>query len=177
MVEAAFESAYFTGHGASSFGKNDQGIALAERLQEMVYGIVMRADFMAINQDRIEYVIGQIRPHLSFCPIIPRRNWPSEGAHFDRQGRPNDSGVEITGVVREIDPLVRIRNATGPAHVGSADELYHGYNKAGHFASMIWAIFRQRRNTVSKHPATTSVRAAGMTFEASGHRGANAASA
>ena len=79
-------------------------------------------DSLAVNQKRVEHVVGQIPPDRTGLPVVLGRYRPSEVANLRRQCRPDDNGVEMARVVGEVDPLACIGYALDPARTKAAQE-------------------------------------------------------
>ena len=88
--------------------------------EEEIDGAVMYLDFLPVDEQRVEG-IGQITPGGTLFPVVFGGHRPRLVPDVGRQRGPDDQGVKVTRVVREVDPLTGIGLTVDPAG-GSAAE-------------------------------------------------------
>src|SRR5205085_8548953 len=83
--------------------------------------IFANCHFAALNQESIESMVGEEGAKPPFRPIIPGGD--RAGAGSERRGKhgPENYGVEIAGVVGEINSKVGRWSGSKPASLGAAN--------------------------------------------------------
>src|SRR5882672_255782 len=105
MEQTAFERLDLLSGAASSLRKEDEGVSLSERVEQVIHRIIVSRNFFAFNQNRIKYLYGEVSAQAIGHPIVARGDWTGERAKVERQCGPEDDGVQVAGVIGEIDAL------------------------------------------------------------------------
>ena len=123
VIEPAFELTHFVIAGRSaSFGKHDQRIDSPHLLQHDVDWAFVNFDFLAIDQQGIEG-FGNVGLQPTGRPIVFGGHRPSDPSQLARQSGPQHDGVEVAGVVGEVNALASVGLTINPTHRESAEEL------------------------------------------------------
>ena len=110
---------------ARPFRKNDHRIFVAEPVDENVDRIGRARCRVALDENGIEHVQRKVTLQ-PFAPVILRRDRPRDRAQLRRQGRPDEDEVEMAGVIREVDALLRMRSEAGAAHAAAGEKPSEG---------------------------------------------------
>ena len=68
----------------------------------------MDLDFRAVDQHGVEDLGRQVVADASLDPIILGGDGPGQFPHAGRQRGPEDDGIQVAGVIGEVDPLAGI---------------------------------------------------------------------
>src|SRR3954465_1817566 len=93
----------------------------ADLPHHQIDGALMYLDFFPVDEQSV-IRLGHMAPQRTTVPIILGRHRPRSLPDIMRQSRPDEDHIEMTRVIREVNPLARIWLAVDPAHAGPAQK-------------------------------------------------------
>src|SRR5688572_5909000 len=160
VIDAAFEGTGLGTGRAAAFGKDDNGGASVEGFNDGRNGIGAGGDIFAFDEEGVENAHGRETANGAGIPVILRGDGAGALADWAGEGSPEDSGVEVAGVVGEVNSGLSGRFAGHPGGARAGDDAKESRIKAGdHFASSSAAMREVRRKIVIRQPTQMMIRA------------------
>ena len=143
VVEAALELIDLAADAAAALRKHDQRIGGASLPQHQIDRALVHLDGGAIDQDRIEDLLGEPTANDPTRPVVFGGDGPRHLPHRLRQRGPDDESIEVARVVGKVDSLAGVGLARDPADAGAGQEAGQSRERqAGHPAECGTASLR-----------------------------------